>query len=147
MHVFFMLSSFPQMLHLVSARAQCLLMLFCSQAGALSKEMMQCEPPGTSTRADSDPGGGSTSPTTTDLAGTRAARYSPPGDGLSTMPLGRASQNASTCHLPPGVPPLQEAPEAVFTPQGIRITHLSSFHRDYQVCLQNCAPCNFNSCL
>jgi len=135
------------MLHLVSAHAQCLLMLFFSQVGALSKEMMQCEPPGTTTSAGSDPGGGSNTPTFADAAGTRAARYSPPGDGLSTMPLGRASQAASTCCLPQGVPPLQEAPEAVLTPQGMRRTHLSSFHRDYKVCLHNCAPCNFNSSL
>ncbi len=93
-------------------------MLLFSQVGALSKKVMLSQPPGMTTHADSDPQGGNTSPTTTDLAGTRAARYSLLGDGLSTMPLGRASQAASTCRLPPGVPPLQEAPEAVLTPQG-----------------------------
>jgi hypothetical protein len=135
------------MLHLVSAHAQCLLMLFFSQVGALSKGVMQYEPPGTTRPAASDPGGGSNTPTFADAAGTRAARYSPLGDGLSTMPLGRASQAASTGRLPQGMPPLQEAPEAVLTPQGMRRTHLSSFHRDHKVCLHNCAPCNFNSCL
>ena len=135
------------MLHLVFAHAQCLLMLLFSQVGALSKGVMLSQPSGNTRPAASDPGGGSNTPTFADPASTRAARYSPLGDGLSIMPLGRASQAASTCRLPPGVPPLQEAPEAVLTPQGMHTTHLSSFPGVYQVCLHCCALCNFNSCL
>ncbi len=121
-------------------------MLLFSQVGALGKKVMLSQPPGTTTRADSDPQGGNTSPTTTDLAGTRAARYSPRGVATSTMPLGCVSQAAPASRMPQSMPPLQEAQEAVFTPRGMRRTYLSSFHRGYQVCLHN-ALCNFNSCL
>ena len=131
------------MMLLVPAHAQCLLMLFSSQAGVITKEVMLCEPPGATTLTE----GGRISPTTADPAGTRAARYSPLGDALSLMPPGRASQAASTCHLPQGVPPLQEAQETVSIPQGVCRTDLSSFGRDYQVRLHYWALYSFNSCL
>ena len=127
------------MLLLVPAHAQCLLMLFSSQAGVITKEVMLCEPPGATTLTE----GGRISPTTADPAGTRAARYSPLGDAFSLMPPGRASQAASTCHLPQGVPPLQEAQETVSTPQGVCRTDLSSFGRDYQVRLHYWALYSF----
>ncbi len=135
------------MLLLVPECAQCLLLLFFSQAGVFTKEVMLSEPPGTTTLADCGPQGGSISPTTADHAGSRAARYSPRGDATSTMPLGRASQAASSSHVLQGVPQLQEAQETVSTPQGVRRTCLRAFPESYQVRPRNCALCNFNSCL